>query len=238
MALVCASRLSAKGFNHILPADCLVEMKYASHDTNSRVFPVFLFGDSLLESTARPNTGKAASEIAGAEITSSDWMELNQAVLAILNSSKYRLRYFEEIKNDFVAIPQLSNKGLRRELAKCGHLLMGAQLLKTQVPDSAFTFKGTPGSLIEVPELQENRLHISNTDYFLGVTREIFEFNLAGYQVCKNWVSAGNKSGLQRKGTALTQKAIAEYRQVLFGIQETINLRERIDKVLGDQLGW
>lgn len=89
LALVCASRLSAKGFNHVLPADCLVEMKYASHDTNSRVFPAMLYGDSLLSSNAQRNMGKAATEINGGLLEPDDWLQLNEAMLALLNSTKY-----------------------------------------------------------------------------------------------------------------------------------------------------
>lgn len=76
LALVCASRLSAKGFNHILPADSLVEMKYASHDTNSRVFPALLYGDTVLGAIPQPNLGKAAAAIAGDQENPLNWMEL------------------------------------------------------------------------------------------------------------------------------------------------------------------
>ena len=76
IALVCASRLSSKGFNHILPADCLVEMKYSSHDTNSRVFPALLYGNALWDSSAQTNIGRSALEIWRDLKNPSDWMEL------------------------------------------------------------------------------------------------------------------------------------------------------------------
>jgi hypothetical protein len=238
LALVCASRLSAKGFNHILPAECLVEMKYASHDTNSRIFPAFLHGDALLSSKTQPNAGTAANEIAGGQIKPIDWMEFNEAVLAVLNSAKYRTRYFEEIKNDFPGIPPLDDIDLRRDLAKLGRKLICAQLLTAEVPDTLFRFDGKLGEKIETPELHEDRLRISDSAHFVGVGRDIFEFGLAGYQVCKNWVSAGNKSGIQRKGTLLTRKDAQLYRQVLYGIQETIGVRTLIDDILGERLRW
>jgi SOS-response transcriptional repressor LexA len=238
LALVCASRLSAKGFNHVLPADCLVEMKYASHDTNSRVFPALLYEDSLLSSNPQPNTGKAALQIRGGLADSSDWTEFNEAVLAVLNSTKYRARYVEEIKNDFPGVPSMANPGLRRDLARLGQRLICAQLLRAEVPKTAFPFSGRFGEEIGTPELDGNRLRLSDSAYFFGVGPEIFEFNLAGYQVCKNWVSAGNKSGIQRKGTPLTREGAQSYRQVLFAIQETIKLRALIDEVIEQHGGW
>jgi len=70
------------------------------------------------------------------------------------------------------------------------------------------------------------------------VGSDIFEFNIAGYQVCKNWVNAGNKSGIQRKGTTFSINHAKLFRRVLFGIQETISVRVLIDEVLGEELGW
>ncbi|MBC7621489.1 MAG: hypothetical protein H7293_21330 [Candidatus Saccharibacteria bacterium] len=238
LALVCASRLSANGFNHVLPADCLVEMKYASHDTNSRVFPVFLYGSSNSNSTAQPNMGVAVSEIFGSLKTPSVWSELNEAALALLNSPNYRTRYFEEIKNDFPRIPLFSNNGLRTALSGLGRRLIRAQLLRSEVPDSSFVFGGKLGENICTPVLADGRLHLSNSAYFAGVSLEIFEFQLAGYQVCKNWVSAGNKSRIQRKGAVLTQKDVQLYRQVLFAVQETIEIRSLIDSAIESHGSW
>jgi predicted helicase len=238
IALVCASRLSAKGFNHILPADCLVEMKYASHDTNSRVFPAWLYEESLLSSHAQQNSGKPASELAGVQEKGLDWMELIEAIYAVLNSTKFRSRYLGEIKNDFPRIPPLANPDLRRNLACVGKRLIRSQLLREDIPETSYPFNGTTGEEIKTPQLVDSRLYVSASGYFSGVTPEMFEFHLAGYQVCKNWASAGNKSGIQRKGSRLTREAAQSYRQVLFAIQETITARLLIDQILCEQLGW
>lgn len=238
LALVCASRLSAKGFNHILPADCLVEMKYASHDTNSRVFPALLYEDSLLSGELQPNIGQAAKAITGGLLSANDWMEFNAAALAILNSSKYRTRYFDEIKNDFPSIPPITYSHLRQSLAKLGQRLIRAQLLNAVIPDAAFPFTGKVGEKIVAANLEGDRLYISDSGFFGGVSSEVFEFNIAGYQVCKNWVNAGSKSGIQRKGTALTSSQAQIFRRVLFGIEETINVRTLVDNLLGEYVDW
>ena len=84
--------------------------------------------------------------------------------------------------------------------------------------------------------LDGNCVRISDSARVAGVRPDVFEFELAGYQVCKNWATAGNKSGIQRKGTTLTPTAAQLYRQVLFAIQETIELRAQIDQVLSGHL--
>jgi predicted helicase len=235
LALVCASRLSSKGFDHILPSDCLVEMKYASHDTNSRVFPVFLRESGLLDSNPQPNIGPEARRIDSGLL---DWAGTSSALLALLNSNKYRTRYFEEIKNDFPGLPNLSDADLKRDLALLGERLILAQLLRTKIPETTFRFSGKLGEETRTPVLEGSDLYLSESGVFSGVSPEIFEFNLCGYQICKNWASAGNKSGIQRKGTPLSRKDVQVFRQVLFAIQETIAVRTLVDSVLKRRLGW
>lgn len=144
----------------------------------------------------------------------------------------------EEIKNDFPGIPCLANRDLKRNLAKLAKRLIRAQLLTADVPDAAFRFAGKLGEPIEAPELDGDRLRISDSAYVRDVSSQIFEFNLAGYQPSKNWVSAGNKSGIQRRGTLLRRGDAQTYRQVLFAIQETIKVRALIDEVIEEHGGW
>jgi len=175
---------------------------------------------------------------AGGISKTNEWIEFNEAMLAVLNSPRYRKRFIEEIKNDFPGIPPLTQPALRQKLAHLGKRLICAQLLKAEVPESAFCFRGTLGEKIQSPELVENSLRISDSGFFEGVEPSVYEFNLAGYQVCKNWVNAGNKSGIQRKGTALTSCQAQLFRRVLFGISESITARTLVDKILMEQLGW
>ena len=74
-------------------------------------------------------------------------------MLAVLKSTKYRTRYFEEIKNDFPGIPPLADPNLRRRLARLGQRLIRAQLLKAEMPEAAFRFAGNLGGEIKTPEL-------------------------------------------------------------------------------------
>jgi hypothetical protein len=240
LALVCASRLSARGFNHVLPADGVVEMKYASHDTNSRVFPYWIFDVSIAGAGMRPNVAPVPFTTKGSTTPTHDqWDSLNSARLALLNSNQYRERYFSEIKNDFPGIPALANADLIRDLADLGRRLIRAQLLRAEVPSESFAFGGNDETrIIETPRLEGNRLWLSRSAYFVGVATDVFEFELAGYQVCRTWVSAGNKSGIQRKGTRLGVEEIHGFRSVLFAIQETLKIRRLVDEAIERQGGW
>ena len=239
LALVCASRLSAKGFNHILPADCLVEMKYASHDTNSRVFPSLLYDQSDLFSEHRNNTSYELSQIiSSTTMPSLGWDEIVSLTYAVLNSTAYRSRYFEEIKNDFPRVPSSRVSNFTRELSLLGRNLIDTQLLRMPVPGSLFPLYGDIGEVISTPRYHEGNLYISDNVYFGDVSYDIFTFELAGYQICKSWFNAGNRSGIQRKGHRLSLELANSIRQVLFGIQETIQIRKQIDRAIETHGGW
>lgn len=234
LALVCASRLSSKGFNHVLPANCVVEMKYASHDTNSRVFPWFLYEESLLSEQYEVNLPPGSER----DVSDHSWREWCAAIVAILNSEGYRTRYIDEVKNDFPAIPRNIRPDLLEGLSSLGQRLIDVQLLQFEVPDSVFSFEGQEGGVINTPVLQNGRLSLTAEGCFNDVTEDVFEFTLAGYQVCKNWVSAGNRSGIQRKGSHLTRPLLTAYRKVLFAVRETVAIRQEIDQVIDRHGGW
>ena len=86
-------------------------------------------------------------------------MEFNATLLAVLNSTKYRTRYVEEIKNDFPSIPPLSNVSFMQRLTKLGQRLTRAQLLQTEVPDSGFRFSGKIGGEIEAARHAAGRVY-------------------------------------------------------------------------------
>src|SRR5262249_11826566 len=158
--------------------------------------------------------------------------------LALLNSTKYRERFFDEIKNDFPSIPALTNRKLVSLLSKFGERLARAQLLQATLPRHKFAFVGSSTEMICSPYLDQSDLCVSYTGRFEKVSRDVFEFHVPGYQVCRNWASAGNKSGIQRKGAPLNSTVIEAYRSVLFGIEETIAIRAEIDHAVTKELQW
>jgi len=234
---VCASRLSSKGFDHILPTESVVEMKYASHDTNSRVFPMHLIVDQLGRRSIIPNASNLYSERFSVQ-NEDEWENSYSVMFALLNSSVYRSRYYEEIKNDFPALPGIIQPGLMQELNEYGRQLIDIQLLKNEYHDGAFVVKGHYGESLQAPKLKENKLYLSDNLYLQGVMNEVFEFRIAGYQVCKTWVSAGNRSGIQRKGQIVTEELVHDYIKVLGAIRQTMEMRVSIDDAIVAHGGW
>ena len=72
----------------------------------------------------------------------------------------------------------------------------------------------------------------------MNVSTELFATTVAGYQVCRTWVSAGSRSGIQRKGMRLNSELVNNYRVVLTRLQNRLSIQAEIDRVLEAHGGW
>ena len=77
----------------------------------------------------------------------------------------------------------------------------------------------------------KERIWINNTQYFEGVPKDIWEFQVGGYQVCAKWLK-------DRKGRKLTYDDLTHYQQIVSALSETIKLMKNIDNVISASGGW
>jgi len=239
IGLVCASRLSALGFDNILVTNKLVEMKFASHDTNSRLFPLRTFSE-LKKGAWNCNFTIQFLKTLPKYVNEDDWpsiLEVGDYVLGILNSMKYRSRYHEHIKNDFPRIAVPKEESVFDEVASIGSEIRANQLERTP-PSSDFGINGEVAGDFATPKWSNESVAISKSCSISNVPKELFDFTVAGYQVCRTWASAGNKSGIQRKGAKLTEGMVTEYRRLLTQLRNLHRLRATVDEVIDQHGGW
>jgi hypothetical protein len=184
--------------------------------------------------------------------------DLFHYMYAILHSPTYRTRYAEFLKMDFPRIPITSNRKLFKALAKLGgelvsyHLLEATDLkvsskLKTSYPIKGedeiekgmpkYFPKGVPG-LNPKDDVSTDRVYISqyyqfkgDGQYFAGITPEVWNFHIGGYQVCEKWLK-------DRRGRKLEYDDIEHYRKVVRAIERTIELMRDVDKAIDDAGGF
>ena len=68
----------------------------------------------------------------------------------------------------------------------------------------------------------KQQVYINKTQYFQGISTEIWEFRIGGYQVCDKWLK-------DRRGRKLSIKDIQHYQRILLVLGETIRLMVEID---------
>ena len=69
------------------------------------------------------------------------------------------------------------------------------------------------------------RVDINKEQYFEGVTPEVWNFHIGGYQVCQKWLK-------DRKGRALTYDELTHYQKVVVALKETAILMDEIDQLI------
>lgn len=164
---------------------------------------------------------------------------------AVFHSPTYRERYAEFLKIDFPRLPITSDPALFRALCQKGAALVDLHLLRSKLVNQFITTYPESGddtiaagypkyeSLTPQPpphsrqgEGEEGgRVYINKRQYFGGITPELWEFHVGGYQVLEKWLK-------DRRGRALTYDDIQHYQRVVVALANTITLMEEIDDLI------
>jgi hypothetical protein len=153
---------------------------------------------------------------------------------SILHSPTYRIRYAEFLKTDFPHLPLTSNIELLRILCKKGSGLATLHLFRAinlNAPVSKFVGLGNNTVQIGYPKFENNIVLINSSQGFELVPKNIWEFQIGGYQVCHKWLK-------DRRGRQLSEEDIIHYQKILVTLKETIRLMSEIDQVIEEYSGW
>ena len=154
---------------------------------------------------------------------------------ALLHSPTYRERYNEFLKIDSPKILFTNNNNLFLRLNEFGKELINLHLMKSdKLNNFITTFVGDDNNevgSIGKKSYKDGRLYINKSEYFDGITEDVFNFYLGGYQVCQKWVK-------DRKGRTLTEEEIEHYQKIVVAINETIHIMKEIDEVIEEHGGW
>jgi len=180
-------------------------------------------------------------------------------IYGVFHSPTYRSRYAEFLKIDFPRVPLTSNADLFRALCGKGQELVELHLMRDERLNNA-SFWGTsypvagkhdvtcvdyrpPGNVMpgEDAPIERGRVYISKkqakkdmeAEYFEGVSPEVWEFKIGGYQVLHHWLKER-----KRHKRALTLDDIEHFQKVVAVLRETIRLMQEIDAVIDAHGGW
>lgn len=157
-------------------------------------------------------------------------------IYALLNSQKYRDRYFDLLTIDYPRVPFTKDEKLFKKLADLGWDLIQHHLMKKTYPEriSSYPEKRKDNSdLVEKVVVTVNkdkkaiRVNINKEQYFDGIPKEVWNFYIGGYKVLEHWLK-------ERTGRELSKDELNHFHNVVNIINETIKLMAKIDKAVGD----
>ncbi len=162
-------------------------------------------------------------------------------IYAVLYSNIYRTKYAEFLKIDFPRIPFTKDYKLFKKMGEFGEKLVDLHLLKSSKvakPTVRFQGKGdnkvenlryNPSSLLPLNKgrmggVNKECVYINQTQYFEGISPEIWQYQIGGYKICEKWLK-------DRKGRNLTLSEIQTYCKIATSLQRTIEIQAVIDEL-------
>ncbi|MCX6251440.1 MAG: N-6 DNA methylase [Bacteroidetes bacterium] len=142
---------------------------------------------------------------------------------AIMYTNTYREKYAEFLKIDFPRIPFTADHKLFLQMVELGGELVQLHLLKSKALNNPTTkYKGRGEDLIVKPIYDEKNqcVFINETKYFEGISKEVWEYHIGGYQVMEKYLK-------DRKGRQMTDPAT--YCKIAAAIEKTIEAQEKAD---------
>ncbi len=154
---------------------------------------------------------------------------------AVFHSPGFRKRYREFLSKDLPRLPLTSDKSLFVTLARKGAELIALHLMESPTLSNYITHYEQPGdhAVEKVRYVEPNlstgilsgRVYINGKQYFEGVPRDVWKFQIGGYQVCEKWLS-------DRKGRKLSSDEIDHYQKMVVALNETMRVMREIDEAI------
>ncbi|MHB8540279.1 MAG: type ISP restriction/modification enzyme [Candidatus Acidiferrales bacterium] len=159
-------------------------------------------------------------------------------IYGLLHSQGFRSRYEEFLRSDVPRVPFTTDGKLFAALTKKGTELISLHLMESPGLANFITKYEQPGDhevkKVRYAEpnpkagIKSGRVYINDTQCFEGVPKEVWEFQIGGYQVCEKWLK-------DRKGRKLSSDDIDHYQKIVVALSETIRLMREIDEIIP---GW
>ena len=133
----------------------------------------------------------------------------------------------EFLKINFPRVPSTADYGIFKEMTQYGKELVNLHLLRSDKLNTPVAkFQGGGNGFVEKVKYDESkeRVYINKNNYFENVPKDVWEYQIGGYQVCDKWLKS-------RKGRKLSLDEIEQYCKITTAIKETILLQKQIDSI-------
>jgi predicted helicase len=150
-------------------------------------------------------------------------------IYAVLYSPTYRKRYEKFLKIDFPRVPLPSDLEKFKDLSELGKELVELHLLwHPSLSETEIGFPVSGSNTVERVKYDEKtrRVYFNKEQYFEGVSKAVWEYQIGGYQVLAKYLK-------YRKKRVLSLEEIEHYMRVVKAIERTIEVQEEVDEVRG-----
>lgn len=238
LGLITVRQVAEGVFNHAFVANAIIESRITlSNKGIGFLLPLYLYpnkGDMFSHEKAQgrkpnlnPKLVESLTYAYGKEPTPE---EIFYYIYSVLYSNIYRSKYAEFLKIDFPRVPFTKNYELFTTIGKYGSKLVDLHLMKSAELNNPITkFQGSGDYRVKKVRYDEKgkRVYINDSQYFEGIGKETWEYQIGGYQVLDKWLK-------DRKGQKLSLEDIKHYCQITTALKRTMEIQEEIDNLYLD----
>lgn len=146
-------------------------------------------------------------------------LEVFDYCYGILNSLKYRSKYNELLKLDYPKVPVIENQEIFETYRNAGEKLRKLHLMETDVQKELSIETESNNLIIEQAKYNNGKIQINKNTMITGLTDEIWDFSIGGYQVIDKWLKL-------HKGESITIDSFTHIKRIAGIIEETIEIQE------------
>jgi predicted helicase len=236
IGLLTCRQISSNSWRHALISKNLVDDSLISNKTKERtyLYPLYIYPDKQKKNLFNHHITEKEPNIPPQIFNKLEECynripipeEILYYIYGTFYSNIYRETYAEFLKIDFPRVPFTADENLFCEMGNLGKQLADLHLLKSpllDIPVARYQGSGD-NDRIEKIDYQENqqRIYINNEKYFEGITSEVWNYHIGGYQVLPKYLK-------DRKGKIMEDAP--HYCKVVTALQKTIELQKQIDNL-------
>jgi len=227
---------ASRKWRHCLISNKIIESSFVSNKTSeiTYLFPLYLYPDeknknlfnhtqTKKEPNILPLVFEKLSECYKQKPTPE---EILYYIYGIFYSNIYRETYAEFLKIDFPRVPFTSDYDLFIEMGKLGKELIALHLLKSPELDSPIAKYQGSGDNDRIEKVtykeDEQRIYINKEKYFEGISPEVWNYHIGGYQVLRKYLK-------DRKDRMMDDAP--RYCRIVTALYKTIEIQKQIDKL-------
>jgi predicted helicase len=226
LGLITARSNKSSVMDHFFITDKIMETKCGESTTQSALFPLYLSPSTespeMFHQARQPNLADwLLSKLSAAYGFTPTPEDVLAYIYAVLYSPTYRQKYAQELRTDFPRIPFTADADLFRQMTDLGQQLIALHLLRNPANTAGVKYQGQGSDRIDHVRYNPSsgRVSINADKYFEGITPEMWEYQIGGYQVLEKYLK-------DRKGRQLADPI--RYIHIANAINETIAMQTKI----------
>lgn len=210
---------SSKDFTSVFVTDKITDIHFFADV--AYIAPLYTFSDDAL-TEKNINLNKSEFDMLTQHLNSkTSPLQVFDYCYGILNDLNYRKEYNEFLRRDYPRIPIIKNQEMLEKYSNAGEKLRKLHLMETNIEKELKVESSNNNLLIEFVKYQNGKLNINKDTVILGITEDIYQYYIGGYQVIDKWFKS-------HKGEILTIDYFNHIKKIAGIIEETIKIQKQL----------